>query len=245
MAELPLRNTRIRNYTIEFDLGGRKITEPGAVVAVSADNAALGAALLLADGSVDVIPVLGAVGVLSVKPSATFTDGVVLTGANLVIPIVNPDADAMVLNAGAERDRGAPGPGGVSVATNEAQTVGADGTVTVTNAATFQADLGVTYAPVGTAPAVALTNIPATVPATVPAKGQYSVTEPPAPGPLPAGAPATFGVYTFNPADAAAAVLISYAFGTPAAPASTTVTGNVANTGTIQSGVTASGTAAP
>jgi hypothetical protein len=60
-------------------------------------------------------------------------------------------------------------------------------TVTVINAATFDADLGVVYA---------LTNLPFVKVASAPAAGQYSVSG--------------VGVYTFAAADASAAVLINY-----------------------------------
>lgn len=83
-----------------------------------------------------------------------------------------------------------------AIATDEPHTVGASptDTVTVTNSATFVQDLGVFYAnqfnqnnPIQLVPV-----------ASSPAQGQYTVS---------AG-----GVYTFNGADAAAAVLISYEY---------------------------------
>jgi hypothetical protein len=79
--------------------------------------------------------------------------------------------------------------GGFDWNLQEAHTVPAPSgpyTVSVTNAATFDQDLGVTYV---------TTGIPFVKVASSPAQGQYSVTA---------------GVYTFNSADANAAVLINY-----------------------------------
>jgi hypothetical protein len=78
------------------------------------------------------------------------------------------------------------------VANNEAQSVPASSsyTIMVTNAATFSLDLGVIYQATGEP----LTNV-----ASVAAAGQYSVN-------------VTTGVYTFDLADASAAVFISYAY---------------------------------
>ena len=63
-------------------------------------------------------------------------------------------------------------------------------TVTATNGATFQNDLGVFYA---------ATGLPVTKVASAPTLGQYSVNN-------------TTGVYTFATADASAAVLLSYTY---------------------------------
>lgn len=81
-------------------------------------------------------------------------------------------------------------------ASNEAQTVPAMSTYTVTadNAVTFDQDLGVTYAVTG----VAFVRVDS-----APAVGQYSVDE-------------DTGVYTFASADASAAVLINYLYTTSA-----------------------------
>jgi hypothetical protein len=75
--------------------------------------------------------------------------------------------------------------------------------VTVANGATFDADLGVTYASSG----LSLTRV-----ATVTAVGQYSVNT-------------TTGVYTFGTADASKAVLISYSY-TQATVGSKSIIGN-------------------
>jgi hypothetical protein len=84
-------------------------------------------------------------------------------------------------------------------APSESQTVPASPayTVAVTNGATFWADAGVTLA----------NGTPLTSSGSAsPGPGQY---QPPQPGVLPAG------VYTFNAAQASAAVLISYSYGAP------------------------------
>jgi hypothetical protein len=66
--------------------------------------------------------------------------------------------------------------------------------ITVTNSATWTVDLGVKYA---------LTGLPLTRAATATGAGVYSVTS---------------GVYTFNTADAALGMVISYAYTAAAAP---------------------------
>lgn len=76
-------------------------------------------------------------------------------------------------------------------ALEEAGTVpGTPFTITVANGANFNEDLGVKFA---------ATNLPLTRVASAPAAGQYSVNT-------------TTGVYTFNTADTAKGVLISYAY---------------------------------
>lgn len=93
--------------------------------------------------------------------------------------------------------------GTVSLASNEAHSVPAvtTYTVTVTNSATFSKDLGVTYA----------NGNPMTQVASAPSVGQYSVAS---------------GVYTFAAADASAAVLISYEY-TSASSGSTVAVGAI------------------
>ncbi|HTZ79050.1 MAG TPA: hypothetical protein VMC10_14130 [Stellaceae bacterium] len=75
-------------------------------------------------------------------------------------------------------------------------------TVTVANAASFAADLGVVYA---------ATGLPLTKVASAPAQGQYAVS--------------AAGVYTFAAADASAAILVSYTY----TQASGGVTATIAN----------------
>jgi hypothetical protein len=84
--------------------------------------------------------------------------------------------------------------GGVTTILNEADSVPATSTYTITvaQAATYKVDLGVVYAATG----LRFTRV-----ASVSASGQYSVNT-------------TTGVYTFNSTDASAAVLISYSYTT-------------------------------
>lgn len=84
--------------------------------------------------------------------------------------------------------------GGVLAAINEAGTIPAVSTYTITvaNAASFVKDLGVN---------IAATGVPMTRVASAPAAGQYSVNE-------------ATGVYTFAAADASKAVIISYNYNT-------------------------------
>jgi hypothetical protein len=93
--------------------------------------------------------------------------------------------------------------GQLSTAFNEAQQVPASTpfTVSVANAASFAADLGVSYA---------LTGLPLTKVASGPSQGQYAV--------------ASNGVYTLASGDAGAALFISYTFTAAASGNTSTIT---------------------
>src|ERR1700686_4049029 len=102
MARIAIRSDQQTTIAIAFSRNGKTVAEAGDSILVASSAATiLNAAFNAATGLVDVIPVDNAVGSSDVTVTATLADGTVLPAQVVGFDVTHPDADAVVLTAGA------------------------------------------------------------------------------------------------------------------------------------------------